>query len=107
MAATKDTRTNRFGDNLPIVHKEFASLGTEKQQVRLRIVQFQHPEIGISDHMLDIRRYLKDKVIGEGKVYSGWTNVAHSLRLKDVIKLANLLEEIIPCMQELEEKGKE
>lgn len=87
--------------NIPQVHQEYESLGTKDKKIRCRILQFQHPEIGISPPLLDLRRFYVNKDNGDGTKYTGWSKQAVSLGIVDLKQLRDIIEKAIPQMEEI------
>lgn len=85
--------------NFPKVLKEVGQLGNDKHRLMLRVIRYQHPLIGESRAMLDIRRYHKDKKNDDGTLYTGFGHGV-SLGIKDLESLKANLDDVIKFIQE-------
>lgn len=91
----------------PIVHKEYQELGGTRTRLRVRLLQYQNPNFGVSEPKLDIRKYLEDHKNPDGTEYTGFTREGVSLNWDDLNILFELLPDIIELMDGLEgPKGK-
>lgn len=81
--------------NLPEVISELGRLGTDKHILLIRLVRYQHPLIGRSAPMLDIRQYYENKKNPDGTVFTGYSSNGVSLTINDLHKLYKMLPEII------------
>lgn len=86
----------------PIVHKEFPEMGSSRAKLRVRLLQYQHPNFGISEPKLDIRKYLQDHKNKDGSEYTGFTREGISLNWDDVNAMFELIPQIIELMDSIE-----
>lgn len=80
--------------NLPEVLEEIGELGSDKHKLIVRIIRYQHPLIGKSKPMLDIRRFFSDKKNLDGSVYTGFGHGV-SLTEADLTTLSRGIPEIL------------
>lgn len=92
----KDVKTyaRKRNTNPPIVHTEYPSLGGERIEYKVRVIQYNHPMIGTSEPMLDIRQFLTNHKNPDGTVYTGFGPSGVSLTLSDIHMLEEHLESI-------------
>lgn len=80
----------------PKVFKEYVSILNNSQKLRVRVLQYQHPVLGKSPIVLDIREFVEGIKLTQGKQYTGYT--AHGLSLTYESLVA--LEAILPIAME-------
>lgn len=86
--------------NYPEVIEELGELGSNKHKLKIRIIRFQHPEIGKSAPMLDIRRYWVDKPNQDGTTFTGF-GPGISLKIADLHRLRADLPNFIAKLEKL------
>lgn len=94
-------RRPRKISNPPICHEEYESLGKDENKIRTRLITYQHPMIGQSPPMLDLRQWLDKKKNEDGSFYTGWSSNGVSLGLEDLIKLREICDKAIDAIQSM------
>lgn len=103
MNSSQVRKTNKA--NLPEVLSELGRLGTDKHVLVMRIVRYQHPLIGKSPPMLDIRHFIEDKKNPDGTVFTGFSN-GISLTIADLLILKDSISDIIAAVEKFTTKSK-
>lgn len=100
----KDNKKVRYAANPPIVHAELAELGEGETTIRVRVIQYQHPKIGVSEPMLDIREHYNNKKNPDGTYYTGWSRGGVSLKLNELEDLHSAIERAMEIIAKMEDK---
>ena len=93
---TDNTRISRAkrSTHPPIVIKDLGSIfQNEYTSLRFRVIKYQHPYIGESVPMLDIRQYFIDKPNEEGSPYTGWSSNGISLKMDEIKETIEFISE--------------
>lgn len=91
----------------PKVFCEYHPIISGKQKLRVRLVQYQHPMIGTSVPLLDIREWIEGKLLPNKKLWTGFSSNGVALDKKAVGELKLMIEDIHKRMCELEEDAVE
>lgn len=86
----------------PKVFAEYTSIHSGKQKLRVRVVQYQHPMIGVSKPLLDIREWVEGRTLPNKKLWTGFSSNGISLDTQAVYDLKNMLEEIYQKLCDIE-----
>lgn len=84
--------------NMPEVLVDFGQLGTAQHILKVRLIRFQHPHIGKSPPMLDIRQYFVNKQNPDNTVYTGFSTNGIALSKADLVKLLEDIPDIITAI---------
>lgn len=85
----------------PLVHKEFDALENKLRKLRVRVIQYRHDQIGLSEPMLDIRQFHVNKINPDGTPYTGFSPNGVSLTREDLQKLFDLIPEAIEEIEKI------
>jgi hypothetical protein len=100
--------TNKTRDfknvHMPVVLAEFINLGNPQSVLKLRLIRFQHPHIGKSPPMLDIRQYFTNKHNPDGSIYTGFSTNGVALSRYDLEKLHKEIPKIIEAIDSNDKK---
>lgn len=87
----------------PKVHSEFDKLYSGTQTLRVRVLQYNHPMIGTSAPMLDIREWVTGRELPNKKLWTGFSPNGISLDRQAVLNLRDMLDDILEKIDEIEE----